>query len=228
MKMQKAVVIATILVTAAVVVGKPASAKDKSAKDVVRSYSIQVDKVYAAVIQIVSSDYNLKSAIKEGYTVNFFTAGRFSFAVTAICHESGKDQTIVTLSITKSQGNPQIFGLDGEKDKLAKSFWAELESTLNVNEKIDRNGIPQKESANNEVATQDSADVTVKSTPDGADIVVDGKFSGNTPSTLRLSAGDHKLTITSKGFQNWERTITLSPSGKITVNAALEPEAKRR
>jgi hypothetical protein len=169
----------------------------------------------------------LKSAIKEGYAVNFFTGGKFSFVVTAICHESGKDQTIVTLSIAKSQGNPQLFGLDGEKDKLAKRFWAELESTLNVNQKLDTNGISQTESANAEVAGQHFANVTVKSTPDGADIVIDGKFLGSTPSTLHLSAGDHKLTITNKGFQNWERTITLSPDGKITVNATLEPEAAK-
>jgi PEGA domain len=57
--------------------------------------------------------------------------------------------------------------------------------------------------------------------------MVDGKFSGNTPSTLHISAGDHKLTITNKGFQNWVRDITLSPGGTITVNAVLEPESAK-
>lgn len=60
-------------------------------------------------------------------------------------------------------------------------------------------------------ATADSAaTVTVKSTPDGADISVDGKFVGNTPSTLKLAPGDHTISIESLGFKNWQRTTTLS------------------
>jgi hypothetical protein len=66
--------------------------------------------------------------------------------------------------------------------------------------------------------------ITVKSTPDGAEITVDGKFSGNAPATLRLPAGDHTIRIGSKGFQNWERTMTVTSGGTTTINAALEPE----
>lgn len=64
--------------------------------------------------------------------------------------------------------------------------------------------------------------VVVKSTPDGADITVDGKFTGNTPSTLRLPAGDHVITIEKSGFTKWERTVTLSVGGNITIDATLE------
>ena len=35
--------------------------------------------------------------------------------------------------------------------------------------------------------------VEVKSNPDGAEITVDGKYMGSTPSTLRLAPGDHKI-----------------------------------
>lgn len=215
-----------ILITVMVVAMVGALAKDKNAQDMVRSFSAPVDKVYAAVVQVASAGYNLTSAIKEAYTVNFFSGGQFGFITSAVCHDSGKGQTIVTLSIAKSERNPQVFGLGGEKDKLAKRFWAELESTLSVNQRLDSKGTAQGESTRATVDTERSADVTVKSTPDGAEIAVDGKFSGNTPSTLHISAGDHKLTITNRGFQNWERVITLGPGGTITVNATLEPEAK--
>jgi hypothetical protein len=62
----------------------------------------------------------------------------------------------------------------------------------------------------------------VKSTPDGAEITVDGKFSGSAPATLRLRAGDHVIKIASKGFQSWERTVTVTGSGTTTINADLE------
>jgi len=64
--------------------------------------------------------------------------------------------------------------------------------------------------------------VVIKSTPDGADITIDGKFIGNTPSTIRLTAGDHTILIEKSGFKAWQRTMTVSPAGKVTVDATLE------
>jgi hypothetical protein len=71
----------------------------------------------------------------------------------------------------------------------------------------------------------DQARVQVSSTPDGADIEVDGSFVGNTPSTVGVSAGQHKLSIKKAGFKPWERNIAVS-TGQVSVNATLEPEAK--
>lgn len=64
--------------------------------------------------------------------------------------------------------------------------------------------------------------VIVKSTPDGADITVDGKYVGNTPSTVRLAPGDHAISVEKSGFKNWQRTMTASSGGIVTVDAALE------
>ena len=64
--------------------------------------------------------------------------------------------------------------------------------------------------------------VTIKSIPFGAEISIDGKFAGNTPSTLRLKSGDHKISVKQAGYALWERTLTLSAGGNITVNATLE------
>lgn len=64
--------------------------------------------------------------------------------------------------------------------------------------------------------------VVIKSTPDGADIAVDGKYVGSTPSTVKLAAGDHAITVGKSGFKTWQRTMTVSSGGEITINATLE------
>jgi hypothetical protein len=222
MRARKALSVALMLIAASVV-GQSAAAKDKSAQDMIRTFPAPVDKVYAGIVQVVSADYNLKAAVAAAYTVNFFTGGKFSMVVSAVCHDSGDGQTTVTLSIAPAEGNPQIFGLGGEKSKLAQRFWAQLYSTLANNGKLETKSNPQ-EMSTKPVVAQRPSEIAIKSTPDGADITIDGKFSGNTPSTLQLSAGDHTVSVAAKGFQKWERTITLSPGGTITLNATLDPQ----
>lgn len=68
----------------------------------------------------------------------------------------------------------------------------------------------------------DASTVVVKSTPEGAEITIDGKFVGSTPSTLTLSAGEHNIVIAKAGFKSWQRTMTVNTSGSVTVDASLE------
>lgn len=66
------------------------------------------------------------------------------------------------------------------------------------------------------------ATLVVKSTPDGCEILLDGKFMGSTPSTLRVSPGDHTFTIGKAGFKPWQRTMTIISEGMVTIDATLE------
>jgi hypothetical protein len=68
-----------------------------------------------------------------------------------------------------------------------------------------------------------AAELEVSSTPDGADIEIDGNFVGSTPSTVGVAAGPHQLSVKKAGFMPWERKITVS-SGHIKIDAALEPQ----
>jgi hypothetical protein len=77
-------------------------------------------------------------------------------------------------------------------------------------------------SGSSTAASAEQAHLQVSSTPDGADIEIDGSFVGNTPSTIGVAAGQHKITVEKAGFNPWERTINVS-SGQVSVNAVLEP-----
>jgi PEGA domain len=66
------------------------------------------------------------------------------------------------------------------------------------------------------------ATVDVKSTPDGADITVDGKFVGSTPSSVTISPGDHAILVEKSGFKSWQRTTSVNPGSEITINVKLE------
>jgi hypothetical protein len=84
---------------------------------------------------------------------------------------------------------------------------------------------PSASSPTPQAATPASAEVEVVSTPDAADIEVDGAFSGNTPSKISLASGDHTITVKKAGYQVWERKVHLS-SGHITLKADLQAAAQ--
>lgn len=70
--------------------------------------------------------------------------------------------------------------------------------------------------------TASPSTVLIKSTPDGAKITVEGKFMGNTPSTLRLAAGEFKIRIEKAGFKPWERAMSMNAGASVTIEAVLE------
>jgi hypothetical protein len=69
-----------------------------------------------------------------------------------------------------------------------------------------------------------AAELEVSSTPDGADIEIDGNFVGSTPSTVGVVAGSHQLSVKKAGFKPWERKITVS-SGHIKIDATLDAQS---
>jgi hypothetical protein len=72
-------------------------------------------------------------------------------------------------------------------------------------------------------ATQSS--VSIASTPPGADIAINGRFAGSTPSTLRVNPGNYRIAVTKSGFKAWAREVEVGPGASITINAELEQSA---
>jgi PEGA domain len=70
--------------------------------------------------------------------------------------------------------------------------------------------------------SQTGACVTFASDPQGADIYVDGKFMGNTPSMLVLVPGGHEIRIEAARLKPWTRSFEASAGSKVTIQAPLE------
>jgi hypothetical protein len=84
--------------------------------------------------------------------------------------------------------------------------------------------VPSSAPAVNTSPSAETIAVPVASIPDGADITVDRKFMGSTPSTLRLTPGDHTISIEKSGFKPWQKTITLTAGASPTISVTLEKQ----
>ncbi|MDO9325425.1 MAG: PEGA domain-containing protein [Methanoregula sp.] len=67
-------------------------------------------------------------------------------------------------------------------------------------------------------------EVSVSSTPAGANVMIDNNFVGITPLTLKdISAGSHVITIELTGYQDYEVTTAVNAGATSTVVAGLSP-----
>ena len=57
----------------------------------------------------------------------------------------------------------------------------------------------------------------------GAEIYIDGKFVGDTPSTISLPSGTHQIAIKANGKKDWKREIEVMKGSQATLHPVLEP-----
>jgi hypothetical protein len=70
-------------------------------------------------------------------------------------------------------------------------------------------------------ATSDIGSVAIGSDPPGADIYVDGKFVGQTPSNVQLPSGLHHIEMKAQGRQAWERDMEVLKDSQLTLHGVL-------
>jgi hypothetical protein len=135
-------------------------------------------------------------------------------------HQGAMTGAIVATSIVFFPAAPLFLLMHGKDITIPKG----TEITAYVNGDVPLN--PTKFAVNAAPATPGAdpslSSIDVKSVPDGAEITVDEKFLGNTPSTIRLAAGDHKIRLEKPGFKAWERTLSVVSVQAANVTAPLE------
>jgi hypothetical protein len=72
-------------------------------------------------------------------------------------------------------------------------------------------------------AGSESGVLTLSCDTDGAEIYIDGKFVGDTPSTISLVSGTHQIAIKAKGKKDWKREIEVMKGSQVTLHPVLDP-----
>jgi len=63
--------------------------------------------------------------------------------------------------------------------------------------------------------------LTISSDPTGAEIYIDGKFVGQTPSTIQLPSGSHRIEVKLQGKQEWQRDLEVLKDSQLTLHPIL-------
>jgi PEGA domain len=135
-------------------------------------------------------------------------------------HVGAMTGAIVATSLVFFPAAPFFLFMHGKDISIPKG--TEVTAYINGNTPLELAKFqPQKPVTTGVAPELQNSSVDISSNPAGADIEIDGKFVGNTPSTLALPAGEHAIKVTKSGYNLWERKIALS-GGAVKVAADLE------
>ena len=140
-------------------------------------------------------------------------------------HVGAMTGAIVATSLVFFPAAPLFLFMHGKDITIPKG--TEVTAYINGNTPLEEaQFLPKdKQKSAPELATLRGGSLEISSTPAGAEIEIDGNFSGNTPSTMTVEPGQHSVKITKKGFQPWQKTISIT-SGSFKLTPELEPDAK--
>jgi hypothetical protein len=132
----------------------------------------------------------------------------------------GKRGLTVYYRDDKGKARSQFYTLVAEDEKAAPPPSAGAVAT----EPVPPAAAPPRNSAAPPVAkaVAEKVKCNFSSTPPGADITLDGKYVGNTPSEIGLSPGTHDVVISMAGFAEWKRELTVAPDSVVNVTASLQ------
>ena len=112
----------------------------------------------------------------------------------------------------------------------------EFELLNDVATRLRGNSAPLKDEGNTRVAAPvtvpakpaeteraDLANLMLQSAPEGAEIYLNGKLVGMTPSRLSLTAGEYKVLFRKESFKEFSRSITILKRSDLTISSELEP-----
>jgi hypothetical protein len=71
---------------------------------------------------------------------------------------------------------------------------------------------------------QEPATVDFVTDPSGADIMIDGNFAGNTPSSLQVTPGQHTIELRLSGYRTYTRSMKIDEGSHPRISTSLEKQ----
>jgi hypothetical protein len=139
-------------------------------------------------------------------------------------HQGAMTGAIVATSLVFFPAAPLFLFVHGKDISIAKG--TEVTAYVNGNMPLDLARFGSAPAVGSGLAasvTSNGVSITsldITSTPDGADISVDGNFVGSTPSEVSVTSGEHVISVKLAGYTPWERTVKTS-GGKVKISAPL-------
>jgi hypothetical protein len=207
----------------------PALAKPKK-----KMFDNGATDVFTAALR-TARERHVVTYVDEKMLMFTFQTGHSAFTKGFIANASiePQDETKATLVINVQTKDGEAAW--GAGDRMADKFFDQVKEELaglvkqKSSVKAEEQNIPvapakaiPSEPAMTGAAKSALGTVVLSTSPENAEVSVDGDFVGNAPVNLKLASGKHTIAVTAKGYQGYTREITLMPDSEVHLTASLE------
>jgi PEGA domain len=172
---------------------------------------------------VVRNTMLVKDSSGKSFTISCTVDSRWSNCISLPVGETfgaEKEKHGFTVWYQNSKGKEvkQSYALVTEADKSASPSKAQPSSPT---ESPASNAAPATATPVSDVR-RDTIKCTFTSTPAGAEITIDGRYAGNTPSSVGVAVGTHVVVLSIPGFVNWKRELAVTYGSDLNVSATLQ------
>jgi len=203
------------------------------AKPKEKIYKNTPTEVFEAALRTAREQHVVTYVDEKNLMMTFETgvsAFSYGFVANASVEQLPDGTTKLIINVQHKNNGKNVSYSFNAGDRMANKFFEQVEEELarkptqKVAVKSDAEHVDAPPGAKPTALPEhaQNATVSVNSTPEAADIAVDGSFMGNSPSTLKLSPGKHTIAVTAAGYRDWSRELTLAAGSEITLSANLE------
>jgi hypothetical protein len=201
------------------------------AKPKKKTYNNTPQEVFQAALR-TARERHVVTYVDEKNLMLTFETGTSGFSYGFVANASIEPETdgkaTLVINVQKKQSSISF----GAGDRMADKFYEQVAEELarKASQKVDVKpeaehvDVPPAPRLNNVADVPSVGTVTILSTPEGADISVDGSFVGNAPAALKLSPGKYNIGVTQNGYKPWNRELSVISGSEVKLNAALEKQ----
>jgi len=164
-------------------------------------------------------------------------AGKLSFTIDDIKLRNGGKLPVRAFNKTSGENRTgEMIGMMVELPMAAAPFFllihgtnttfprgTEITAFINGDLRLDLasfGAAPSAETAGDELKTT----LQITSTPNNAQVQIDGEAAGSTPLNVKVTAGTHEISIKKAGYSDWTKTLYVSGS-TAHIEAVLEAQS---
>ena len=205
------------------------------AKPKKKTYNNTPQEVFQAALR-TARERHVVTYVDEKNLMPTFETGTSGFSYGFVANASIEPETdgkaTLVINVQKKNSGQSASFSYGAGDRMADKFYGQVAEELarKASQKVDVKpeaehvDVPPAPRLNNVADVPSVGTVTILSTPEGADISVDGSFVGNAPAALKLSPGKHNIGVTQNGYKPWNRELSVISGSEVKLNAALEKQ----
>ncbi len=123
--------------------------------------------------------------------------------------------------IEEDKAKPKNIAESGTLTSLFFKLFAKLRQGLGENASFGA----ELRNAQAEAATNRNTGGLTLNSGTRAKVYLDGQFSGFTPQTVRLTPGEHRVSVLAAGYEEWNRKIRLKAGQQLSLKASLKKPA---